>query len=509
MVDLKGKRVLIFQQRGWGKSIGRFLAHKFYEEGCKLAAITSKSTTHDLIVRQTDAKYDLIMSHDEIISRPDKFLAGDTYSLEEICRELGIDSVWPIVQSSRMHVKTYKDKFYYGFKQNVPDEKIIEYVRAVYKCVKIVFEKFKPDVIISPNFVSLYHIFFNLYGKKHGVPMFAVTDTKIRGVFMFSYSYQDDSGLFFDRLNELNGGAESKSRELAKKYIAEFRKEFKIPLDNERFAKKRKKKTLWQWIRHEGSPYYQSLKWILGKRPVNPLESTGINVDYRPPKIMLRDHYCKKLYRYRANNFPYYDLSSIKEYVYFPLQFQPEATIDVTAPFFNNQIETARLVAQSLPDDYTLVVKDHPEMAELRASSYLEKVARTPNVKLIDYRIPTKIILERASLVVSPNSTTIIEASLLKKPVIQLGDLGTSQMLPGVVKHTNMRTLSEKIKEALLVDTNNTEYERRLENFVASAYDTGFDVDYFGAWESGRKDEYDAIWNAYKKEVCRVLKIQI
>ena len=507
MGDLKGKKVLIFQQRGWGKTIGRFLAKKFYEEGCRLAAITSKSTTHELIVNQTDAKYDLIVSHDSIISRPDIFLSGDKFSLTEICRELGVDSVWPIVQSSRMHVRTYKDKFYYGYKQNVSDEKIVEYVMAVYKCVKMVFEKFKPDAIVSPNFVSLYHIFFNLYGKKHGVPMFAVTDTKIRGVFMFSYGYQDDSGLFFDRLKELNEGGESKSRELAKKYISEFRTEFKKPLDAERLAEKRKKKTIWQWIRHEGSPYYQSLKWILGKRPVNPLESTGINIDYRPPKIMLRDHYCKKLYHYRANNFSYYNLDSIKKYVYFPLQFQPEETMDVAAPFFNNQIDTARLVAQSLPDDYTLVVKDHPEMVELRPPSYLEKVARTPNVKLIDYRVSSKKVLERASLVISPNSTTIVEAVFLKKPVIQLGDLGTTQMLPGVIKHTDMRTLSKKVKEALVVNTENPEYERRLENFVSAAYDAGFDVDYFGAWESGRKDEYGAIWNAYKKELCRALKI--
>ena len=70
-----------------------------------------------------------------------------------------------------------------------------------------------------------------------------------------------------------------------------------------------------------------------------------------------------------------------------------------------------------------------------------------------------------------------------------------------------MDEFSKKVKEALVVNTENPEYERRLENFVSAAYDAGFDVDYFGAWESGRKDEYGAIWNAYKKELCRALKI--
>src|SRR3989344_3597300 len=114
---------------------------------------------------------------------------------------------------------------------------------------------------------------------------------------------------------------------------------------------------------------------------------------------MLRDHYAKKWYRYCADRFPYHALDSIKKYVYFPLQFQPEEAIDVTAPFFNNQIETARLVAQSLPDDFTLVVKDHPDMAELRSPSYLQKIARTPNVKLVDYRVSSERLLKDATLV--------------------------------------------------------------------------------------------------------------
>jgi len=54
------------------------------------------------------------------------------------------------------------------------------------------------------------------------------------------------------------------------------------------------------------------------------------------------------------------------------LQFQPEASIDVMAPFFSNQIETARQIAMSMPDDYVLVTKEHPAMVELRPPSYLE-----------------------------------------------------------------------------------------------------------------------------------------
>ena len=180
--------------------------------------------------------------------------------------------------------------------------------------------------------------------------------------------------------------------------------------------------------------------------------------------------------------------------------------MDVVAPFFGNQIETARQVAMSLPDDYTLAVKEHPEMLGLRPPSYIEKVARTPNVKLIDYRISSEEVLKKADLIISTSGTTISEAAFLKKPVIQLGNLGTTLKLPNVFKHTDMTTLATKIKEILKIDLNTAEYERRLENFVAAVYDTGFDFKYGTVWAKGTGDNMENIWTIYKKEIENNIK---
>ena len=49
-----------------------------------------------------------------------------------------------------------------------------------------------------------------------------------------------------------------------------------------------------------------------------------------------------------------------------PLLLQPEENIDLVSTRFNNQIETARLVAMSLPANMCLVIKDHPHMIEKR-----------------------------------------------------------------------------------------------------------------------------------------------
>lgn len=502
---LTGRRVLIFQQRGWGKGIGRILAKRLYGEGCKLAAVTYKRNTHELIVNQPNVKYDLIINNDEIMSRPKDYLKGDRFSLNKICEDLGVDSIWPLVASLRNHTRSYKDKFYYGFKQNVPDEEIVNYVMAVYKYIKIIFSEFNPEIIISPNFVALSHIMVNLYAQKRGVAMIGIADTKVKDHYIFTNSYNHDKGAFLGRVDELNAGrVETKNRDRARQYIREFRASFKNLSEIEP-DDPGKKESLKQIVRKEISPYYHSLRWYL-KNPSKEefSESIGSFVDYRPPKILLRDHYARKRNQKFIDNFEYYPFDKIQKFVYFPLQFQPEETIDVTAPYFSNQIETARLSAMSLPDDYTLVVKEHPGMAGLRPGSYLEKVSRTVNVKLIDYRIPNEQILKKADLIISPNSTSLVESAFYSKPAIQLGNLGTTLKLPNIFKHTDMTTITEKIKQALGADLKTEEYERRLENYVAAVYDTGFNYKYAKAWVQGGED-MEILWQIYKKEIERVL----
>jgi len=498
--NLKDKRILIFQQRGWGVSIGHFLAKKLQAEGCRLAALTFKKTAHEFTLNQSEVKYELIINDDEVMGDPKEYLGQDDCSLKEIGEVLGVDSVWPIAMSLRNHVYSYRDKYYYSYKKNVSDEEIVNYIKAVYKYVKEIFDKFNPEIIIAPNFVTLPHIMFNLYAEKRGVKMIAIAECKIKNFCIFAHDYNESSGPFHDQVDALNSNlVKTANRPKAKAYIEEFRQTFKKPAYVEHYELNNRK-TLKEKIRHELSPYYKIFLWYY-KKPINYMKNIGITIDYRPPKIILRDHYCHKRYKKLANNFPYFTFDKINKFAYFPLQFQPESTTDVEAPYFSNQIETARQVAMSLPDDYTLVVKDHPAMLGFRSPSYLEKVARTVNIKLIDYRIKSEQVLKRASLVVSHNSTTLAEAAFYNKPAIQFGNLGTTLKLPNVFKHTDMTTLAKKIKEVLQINLKTEDYERRLENYVAAVYDKGFELDYWGIWERDKKGNMEYLWQMFKKEI--------
>ncbi len=500
MSKFQGKKILIFQQRGWGISIGHFLAKKLQAEGCRLAALTFKQSAHKYLLNQKEVKYDLVINDDEVISDPGKYLKEDNYSLTEICESLGVDSIWPLVATLRNHVKSYKEKYYYSFRQNMSDEDIILYVKAVYKYVQEMFNNFNPDFIIAPNFVNLPHIMFNLYAEKRGVKMMAVINCKIKNLYIFTYDFNDTRGPFYERVDKLNNNLiESKNTKKAQVYIDEFRKEFKRPIYTNKY-KMYVKKTWKQKIRHTLSPFYHIMRWYL-KKSVNHMKNIGATVDYKPPKVILRDYYCHNKNSKYLEKFNFYPFDKVNKFAYFPLQFQPESPTDVNAPYFSNQIETIRLVAMSLPNDYTLVVKEHPAMQGYRASSYIEKIARTPNVKFISFKIPTDEILKKVGLIINHNCTTFAEAAFYNKPAIQLGNLGTTLKLPNVFKHTDMTTLSTKIKEVLKIDLHTKDYEKKLENFVAAAYDTGFEFNYHGVWFGGEKGNMEFLWEIYKKEI--------
>jgi len=101
-------------------NVGHPLAKSLQEEGAILAAFTLKRTTHQFIASQREVRYDLVVNNDEIMGRPKDYLKGDVFPLALINKEIGVDSIWPIVMSLRNHVRSYKDKHYYAFGRTSP-----------------------------------------------------------------------------------------------------------------------------------------------------------------------------------------------------------------------------------------------------------------------------------------------------------------------------------------------------------------------------------------------------
>ena len=500
-MTMKGKRILIVQQRNWGVNIGHFLAKKLAAEGALLASVTYKKSAHEFHLHQTDVKYEMLINNDVVFEKPDLYIKDRPASIEEITKTLGIESIWPLVAGSREITRSYAEKFYYNGRQQMSDEEIVSYMQGAYAYVKKIFDEFKPDAIIAPLLAEPSHMLISHMARMRGVRTLCAVDSRVNGVWILSESPYEDAGAFHERVDELNAGATSENARRAEEYITEFRKNLKI---QDYLVRRWSKPPFWKRVRIELAPLRRIWEWYT--RPhTDCIATLGPSLDCRPPGIILRDYFTKKLWSRAARSFPYYPQKSVGRYVYYPLQVEPEVTLDVFALYFKNQRELARIIALSLPADYTLVVKDHPDMLGFRPPEYLKDLSGTPNIKLVDYRIPSETVLKGASLVVAPNSTAMVEAAMYHIPVIQFGEEGIILKLPNVLKHTNLPTLSACINERLQTNLKTPEYERRLKNFVAAAYDTGFELDYISAWEDAKEDEREKIWGMYRVGLERIL----
>ena len=163
-----------------------------------------------------------------------------------------------------------------------------------------------------------------------------------------------------------------------------------------------------------------------------------------------------------------------ESFVYFPLQFEPERTLLVDAPFYTNQLEVIIQIAKSLPIDYKLYVKEHPimKLKGWRDIQYYKTINDLPNVKLIHPSVNPKEIYEKCSLVITGTGTSSFEATFFSKPSIIFGDVIYSE-LSNVTRCKSYEQLPELIKDNLGKKVNLED----LKEFIKKIEHDSFEMD--------------------------------
>jgi hypothetical protein len=121
-----------------------------------------------------------------------------------------------------------------------------------------------------------------------------------------------------------------------------------------------------------------------------------------------------------------------RKYVIFPLHYEPESLLNYFSPY-SRQEEIAAQILDTLPPDYTLVLKEHPSQP---GALHLPKWAEVRQAKRVvclrgDYRIAD--LLVQRPVVVSIGSTFALEAALAGCPVGMLGG-AHFQHAPGITR---------------------------------------------------------------------------
>lgn len=143
--------------------------------------------------------------------------------------------------------------------------------------------------------------------------------------------------------------------------------------------------------------------------------------------------------------------------IFFPLQYEPEASLLYAAPWARNQFAVIETILQSLPDGKLLWVKEHPnQFGPLSGPTWQGLRRRYSNLRLIFGRENGRHLIQRCSLAIAISSTAGLDALIFGRKCFVLGDT-YYQDFPDAVRIGSTRHLATALNDM----TNYVEENRR------------------------------------------------
>lgn len=149
----------------------------------------------------------------------------------------------------------------------------------------------------------------------------------------------------------------------------------------------------------------------------------------------------------------YKQVNKSDRYFYYPLHIQPEATPDIIAMNYCNQLELISQIARSLPFGTKLIVKEHPNASGAETLKRLLWIRKQNNVILIPPQTPSKDLIKGSLGVITIAGTVGMEARLENKPVLLFSEVYYSSLLDHIYKVTDYNELSKTL-QFFLSDSN-------------------------------------------------------
>jgi hypothetical protein len=117
----------------------------------------------------------------------------------------------------------------------------------------------------------------------------------------------------------------------------------------------------------------------------------------------------------------YAPLDGERPFVYFPLHVTDDYKIKRVIPHCVDQASIIEQVAAALPHGFDLVLKEHPMSLGRNPLALLRRLARVPNVRLVEPYTSSHELIRRSAGVAVISSTVGLEALLHARPVLTLG----------------------------------------------------------------------------------------
>jgi hypothetical protein len=112
------------------------------------------------------------------------------------------------------------------------------------------------------------------------------------------------------------------------------------------------------------------------------------------------------------------------ENIFFPVQFEPEASLLYAAPNFRDQVYLVEKIIQSLPPGRVLWVKEHPnQYGMLKQAPWKQLKKKYENLRFIHGRESGRELIKKCVLGVSITSSAGMDALILGRKMLVCGDV--------------------------------------------------------------------------------------
>ncbi|MDA0164758.1 hypothetical protein OM076_31105 [Solirubrobacter ginsenosidimutans] len=142
--------------------------------------------------------------------------------------------------------------------------------------------------------------------------------------------------------------------------------------------------------------------------------------DYLVPGRFVRN-FVVQTARRRLSRRLYEPLPEDRKLVYFPLHVTDDFKVKRVIPHCVDQAYLIEQVADALPEGYELVLKEHPVSLGRNPVSFLRRLTRRDNVRMVDAYTSSHELIRRSEAIVVISSTVGLEALLHGKPVLTMG----------------------------------------------------------------------------------------
>jgi hypothetical protein len=356
-------------------------------------------------------------------------------------------SIWKIV---------YGERFFHNYARYhvFTNKEILSIICQEVKLYEQILDEINPDFVILriPEFQDI-DLFYQLC-RGRGIKTLLLDSTR----FGFRSIISEDTDLPISLKNPSpQSSPELKTFEELRKHITSYSK------DHSKVVKKRRGSTRKKFLAtlkffftfgYSDTSFYQNI----GKSKLKVFFKEIIFL----LKIILRNFFINRNSITKIKNRPF---------IYFPLHVEPERTLLIKGQFYSDQINVIKIIAQSLPVDFKLYVKEHPAMKLFgwRDITFYKKILKMPNVELVNPNVSNDKLIQNCKMVITIAGTSGLESAFYNKPSIVLSDVNYRN-LSCVTRLYDIQKLPETIKTSL----KQTVDLHELNHFVNVLYDISF-----------------------------------